>query len=124
MKGSKHLVSIAALGVGFISFASSGVASIINSDAGLAGKRFCWSEGADQEHYGADHTYVHYSRPTSGQWDKQQSEKGTWSISKDGTVTLKLDTGTQSRRYDLSGSQVKELTGSLPNFGGAPGKRC
>jgi len=99
-------------------------AEIIKTDAGLAGQKFCWSQGWDQEIYGRDHTYVHYYRPATGQWDKQSSEKGTWSISKDGTVTLKLDTGTQTRRYDVNGNQVKELTNAVQNWSGQSGKRC
>jgi hypothetical protein len=100
-------------------------AGIINTDAGLAGQKFCWSQGWDQETYGRDRTYSYYYRPSSGQWDKQLSDKGTWTISKDGTVTLKLVSGgTQTRRYDINGNQVKELTKSLFNWTDAPGKRC
>jgi hypothetical protein len=99
-------------------------AEIIKTDAGLAGQKFCWSQGWDQEKYNPDHTYVYYYRPATGQWDKQLSEKGTWSISKDGTVTLKLDSGTKTRRYVINGNQVKELTKTLFNWTDAPGKRC
>jgi hypothetical protein len=115
---------IAAVGIASSSCVISAFAEIIKTDAGLAGQKFCWSQGWDQEIYGSDHTYVYYYRPATGQWDKQSSEKGTWSISKDGTVTLKLDTGAKTRRYDINGNQVKELTHSLWNWTDQPGKRC
>ena len=116
----KLFLLTAALGIGSSSTIAS--AEIIKTDAGLAGASFCWF--ADQEKYGRDHTYVHYMRPASGQWDKQLSEKGTWAISKDGTVTLQLDSGTQTRRYDVTGRQVKELTNAIQNTNGEAGKRC
>jgi hypothetical protein len=116
----KLFLLTAALGIGTSStFAS---AEIVRTDAGLAGASFCWF--ADQEKYGRDHTYVHYFRPASGQWDKQLSEKGTWAIGKDGTVTLKLDSGTQTRRYDITGGRIKELTNAIQNTNGEAGKRC
>jgi hypothetical protein len=124
MKGSKHFVLLAALGVSFMTFATLSSAEIIKTDAGLAGQKFCWSQGFDTEIYGRDHTYVHTYRPSFQQYDKLLSEKGTWAISKDGTITLKLDTGTQTRRYDINGGQINELTNSLQRVHGEPGKRC
>jgi hypothetical protein len=114
MKGSNHFVLLAALGVSFMTFATLGFAEIIKTDAGMAGQKF----------YGRDHTYVHTFRPSFQQYDKMLSEKGTWAISKDGTITLKLDTGTQTRRYDINGGQINELTNSLQRVHGEPGKRC
>ena len=97
-------------------------AKIITTDAELAGSSFCWY--TEQEKYGRDHTYIHYYRPYSGQWDNQLSEKGTWAISKDGTVTVRLDGGAKTRRYDVNGGRVKELTNSIINVNGEDGKRC
>jgi hypothetical protein len=120
----KLFVSLAAFGVASSTFADSASAEIIKTDAGLAGQKFCWSQGFDTEIYGRDHNYVHTFRPSFQQYDKMLSEKGTWAISKDGTVTLKLDTGTQTRRYDINGGQINELTNSLQMVHGGPGKRC
>ena len=97
-------------------------AETIRTDAGLAGKTFCWSGGYDNEIYNRDHTYVYNYEDVS---QKIYSTKGKWTISKDGTVTIKADGGqTWLRRYDFDGEHVKELTGSLLSWGGAPGKRC
>jgi hypothetical protein len=120
----KLFVSLAAFGVASSTFADSASAEIIKTDAGLAGQKFCWSQGFDTEIYGRDYNYVHTFRPSFQQYDKMLSEKGTWAISKDGTVTLKLDTGTQTRRYDINGGQINELTNSLQMVHGGPGKRC
>jgi hypothetical protein len=54
----KLFISIAALGIACNAFASPASAAIINTDAGLAGKIFCWSNGWDSEKYNRDHTYV------------------------------------------------------------------
>jgi hypothetical protein len=97
-------------------------AEIVKTDAGLAGKRICSSGGADTEVYNRDHTYV-YNKEDIAQ--KYIATKGTWSIAKDGTVTIKTEGGgTWLRRYDVDGDNFKELTGSLLSWGGAPGKRC
>jgi len=97
-------------------------AEIIKTDAGLAGKKICWSAGADTEIYNRDHTYIYNVEGTS---QKYTTTKGTWTTSKDGTVTIKVDGGgTWLRRYDVDGDNFKELTGSLLSWGGAPGKRC
>jgi hypothetical protein len=114
----KLFQSTATVGIAFSIFADPVSAGIITKD-GLAGKRFCWLD--DQEKFGADHSYVFYWRPGGGGFDKQYEDKGTWAISKDGTVTLKLSGGTQTRRYDIDGGRVKELTGSLFNYTGYAG---
>jgi hypothetical protein len=85
-------------------------AEIVRTDAELAGKNFCWALGADSEQYGRDHSYV-YSYVFS--YSVQIVLHGVWSI-RDGVVTLKLDGGvTATRRYDIDGEHVTELTGSL-----------
>ena len=115
-------ILIAALGISFSAFASPVFAEIIKTDAGLAGKTFCWSGGADNEIYNRDHTYI-YNKEDVGQ--KIYTTTGTWTIGKDGTVTIKVAGGsTWLRRYDIDGDHIKELTGSLLSWGGAPGKRC
>jgi len=120
MKGRKYLPLFIG-GISAIGLASAS-AEIIKSDASLAGKRICWSAGADNEIYNRDHTYI-YSVESVGQ--KYYTTTGTWSIGKDGTVTIKVTGGgTLLRRYDFDGDHLKELTGSLLSWGGAPGKFC
>ena len=115
----KIFVLITALGIASGAFANPASAEIIKTDAGLAGKEFCWSGGADNETYNRDHTYI-YNVTATGQ--KIETYKGTWTISKDGTITLKLDGGTTAlRRYDIDGDHVKELTGSVASYGGGGG---
>jgi hypothetical protein len=122
----KLFLLTATVGIAFSTFADPVSAAIITTDAGLAGKTFCWLD--DQEKFGADHSYVFYWHPGGGGFDKQYEDKGTWAISKDGTVTLKLSGGAQVRRYDVNGGQVKELTGTLFSntcyAGNGPGKVC
>jgi hypothetical protein len=97
-------------------------AELIRSDAALAGKNFCWSSGSAFEQYGRDHSYV-YSAPVSIEYAVQSVVHGTWSIGRDGVVTLKIEGGwTLYRRYDVNGDHVAELSGSLG--GGAEGHVC
>jgi hypothetical protein len=90
----KLFLLTATVGIAFGTFADPVSAAIITTDAGLAGKTFCWRD--DEEKFGADHSYVFYWHPGGGSFDKQYEDKGTWAISKDGTVTLKLSGGTRS----------------------------
>jgi len=116
---------IAAAGFASSACAIPASAEVITTDAGLAGKRFCWSGGADSETYNRDHTYVYiYMATVTAQ--APTTVKGTWAISKDGTITLKLNGGgTAVRRYDaIDADHLKELTGTLLNWWGGPGKRC
>jgi hypothetical protein len=122
----KLFLSTATVGFALSAFADPVSAAIITTDAGLAGKIFCWRD--DQEKFGADHSYFFYWHPGGGAFDKQNVDKGAWAISRDGTVTLKLSGGTQIRRYDINGDRVKELTGALFSYtgyvGDGPGKVC
>ena len=115
----KLFLSTVTVGLAFSIFADPVSAAIITTDAGLAGKTFCWLD--DQEKFGADHSYVFYWHPGGGGFDKQYEDKGTWAISKDGTIILKLNGATQTRRYDINGGSVKELTGGLFNYSGYAG---
>jgi hypothetical protein len=121
----KLCVPTVALGISFGAFAHPVSAETIKTDAGLAGKKFCWSSGWHYEKYGRDHSYVYYSHVDYLSFSPLTA-KGTWTISKDGIVTLELSDGsTKTRQYDMiDGSHVKELTGSLFNWRGAPGKLC
>ena len=119
----KLFLSTVTVGLASSIFADPVSAAIVTTDAGLAGKTFCWNGGHDQEIFSADHGYVYYWHPSSGGgYDKRVD--GTWSISKNGTVTIKLAAGVQTTRYDVNGDQVKELMGSPFNYRGAPGKVC
>ncbi len=124
MKGSKYFsLYVAGLSAIAIASATSASAEIIKTDAGLAGKKFCWSGGFDQENYGRDHTYVF----TTNRINYQTTTKGTWAISKNGTVTLKFEGGAaQLRRYEIEadGEHVKDLTNTIVSYQGQPGKRC
>lgn len=97
-------------------------AEIIRSDAALADKNFCWWSGWDSEQYGRDHSYV-YSYHVHI-WDTHQIVvHGTWTIGRDGTITLTMEAGgTLIRKYDVDGDRVIELTGTLS--GGADGHPC
>ena len=112
----------AALGIAAGAPATPARAEIITTDAGLAGKNFCWWSGWDSEQYGRDHSYI-YSYHISPNTDVQRVIHGAWTIARDGTVTLKIDGGgTLTRRYDVNGEHVYELTGTLG--GGGDGHVC
>jgi hypothetical protein len=116
----KLIAVMAAIGLASSALSPYANAEIVKSDAVLAGKNFCWSQGADSEQYGRDHTYV-YSYLFSP--NVQIVLHGVWTISRDGAVTLKIDGGvTLIRRYDIDGEHVVELTGSLGS--GSDGHVC
>jgi hypothetical protein len=118
----KLFAVIAATAMAAGASASPAGAEIIKSEAALAGKNFCWWSGWDSEQYGRDHTYV-YSYHVQIWFPQQYVVRGTWSIGRDGTVTLKMEAGgTLVRRYDIDGDHVTELTGTLS--GGSDGHDC
>ena len=120
----KVVAAMAAAGIASSAFAAPARAEIINTDAALAGRTFCWSLGWDSEQYGRDHSYVYSYHMTY--WNQGQLVlHGSWTISRDGTVTLKIDGGgTLTRRYDINGEHVFELNGTLVHSGGAEGHLC
>jgi hypothetical protein len=101
--------------------ATPALAEIITTDAGLAGKNFCWASGLDSEQYGRDHSYIYSYHMWSN--SIQYVIHGAWTVGRDGVVTLKIEGGaTLVRRYEIDGERVNELTGSLA--GGADGHVC
>ena len=116
----KLFAAITAVGMACSALAPPACADIIRTDAALAGKNFCWLLGRDSEQYGRDHSYA-YSFVAS--YSVQVVIHGTWTVSHDGLVTLKIDGGgTLVRRYDVNGEHVVELTGSVG--GGDNGHVC
>ena len=104
---------IAAAGMAASARATPACAEIVRTEAELAGKNFCWSSGRDSEQYAADYSYA-YSFHSSMNVNIQFVIHGTWSIARDGAVTLKIDGGgTLIRRYEIEGDRVNELTGTL-----------
>lgn len=112
----------AAVSIASGAFATPARAEIVKTDAGLAGRNFCWLSGWDSEQYGRDHSYI-YSYHMHDFNQGQIVIHGTWTISRDGTVTLDIDGGgTLVRRYEIIDDHVNELTGTLR--GAADGHVC
>jgi hypothetical protein len=98
------------------------VGEIVRSETTLANRTICWWSGQDSEQYLGDHTYV-YSYHVHVWTPYQYVVRGRWSIGRDGVVTLTMEGGAvQTRKYDIRGDHVVELTGTLD--GGAEGYFC
>jgi hypothetical protein len=98
------------------------LADVARSEAILADRTICWWSGWDSEQYLRDHTYV-YSYHVSNWYTHQVVIRGVWALERDGTVTLTMEDGVKlTRKYDVNGNRVVELTGTLS--GGAEGYFC